>query len=240
MFYAAVILILIGLLSLLYIVITSSVEKKDQPAADFSIKEEPVNTHYESYYTNRAPAQTEEQNLPDPVSFADQLKESERKFSENGSDLPGLSISGPPLSPADTLLDKEKLKLALRSLNKKELKLPEPPAEEPQILVTGVLFFDHGRQFPERMHQLEDMPERFYHELKRAGTGNLLIKGKKITIHCQNAQYNYNTRDLEQILFLPKGVGFIPLNLKRPVPIFLTEDSAQIRSFIRQHSLTDK
>ncbi len=239
MFYTAVILMLIGLLSLLYIVLTSSIEKKNEDEGSvpppFEKKEEQVIPSV-SPVAKPAPVRfpdlpepDDRQEIPEPVGFPQEETAFNRKFEGTAQ----------PLRPADTLLDRERLQEALKNLEKKEITAAAAvPAEDPQILIQGVLFFDHGRRLPQRMHQLDDLPERFYQELKRAGTANLVIKGRKVVIQCPNAQYYYNTSDLEQILFLPKGVGFVPVNQKRPVPVFITENPSAVKNFIRQHSIT--
>ncbi len=111
-----------------------------------------------------------------------------------------------------------------------------PHAEEEPVLINGVLFLDQGRQIQFQAGKMQDSPLRFFQELKRVGKGTLTLQGSNFRIDTAHATHNYSAPDLEQILFLHRGVALVPSNRSLPVPVFLTDTPDQVKEFIKRHS----
>ena len=83
--------------------------------------------------------------------------------------------------------------------------------------------------------KFEELPVRFFDELRRVGSGNLIIEEGAFIIRSGNATYHYSIGDLDQIIFQPTGVALVPIMGDRSVALFITEDAQKIREFIKEH-----
>lgn len=113
---------------------------------------------------------------------------------------------------------------------------PFPEPEEDPVRIDGILFMDRSRQIHVHADRLKNSPLHFFQELKREGKGSLSIQGRNFRIDTAHSSHNYSASDLEQILFLQKGVALVPLNRSLSVPVFITDRPDEIKNFIKRHS----
>lgn len=104
-----------------------------------------------------------------------------------------------------------------------------------QLITKGILFLDKGRRLPGMMGKFSELPVRFFDELRRIGTGNLIIEEGAFIVRSGNATYHYSIGDLDQILFQPSGVALVPVLPDRSVALFITKEAEAIRSFMKEH-----
>lgn len=246
MFYIAILLIIGGLASLLFLVISQSVEKvpelKNTGESETIplVRTEAVDEYADSSHrVDREPpdVQTPPEKeavvqTPPPVSTSfDEPPETDgpsphdtaRDFEEKKA----------AQKPTGHWIDTRPLNEALKSMQKEQ---SVREVEPEQLIVAGLLYLDYGRQIIVRADDLISSPPGVFSEMKRAGQGHCMIRGSTINIQCDNTSYTYSTNDLDQIIFLHKGVAFVPMNTRQAVPIFITEESDLIKSFIKKHS----
>ncbi len=130
-------------------------------------------------------------------------------------------------------IDTDALAEALKIHAREEEEIPGQPE---QLITTGVLYLDHGRRLAHHPGKFSDGPVGVLSEIKRIGTGTLILEGTSFLIHCDNTSFTYAAGDLDQIIFQKKGVVLVPLLAGRPVPVFITEQADRIRSFIKKHA----
>lgn len=266
MFYLAIFLILLGLISLVVLVVSlsgnsdPSVEEgtlptgstSERPEAPARLKPEqdmgqdsPLPSRSGLDSPEKAPEEetridpispsepppAQETNLPREESMepvADGARERQEQSGEKTM-VPGEQTLR--LRQALQLLeDRNRERTTLRTTGEREEKKNE------QLIVTGVLFLDHGRQIQYRAGTMPENPESFFSEMKRVDQGSLILQGPRFQIVCGNANYQYGASELEQILFIKGGIALIPLSQKRPVPVFLTEDMDRVRSYVERYS----
>ena len=140
-----------------------------------------------------------------------------------------------PLSEKQTFkrIDTDSLADALKIHAREEEELPTQPEK---IIATGILYLDHGRRLPARGGDFSEGPVGVLSEVKRIGTGTMILEGTSFLIHCDNTSFTYSAGDLDQIIFQKKGIVLVPLLAGRPVPVFITEDADRIRSFVKKHA----
>lgn len=130
-------------------------------------------------------------------------------------------------------IDTDALADALKIHAREEEELPGQPE---QLIATGILYLDHGRQLPRRGGDFSEGPVGVLSEVKRIGSGTMILEGTSFLIHCDNTSFTYSAGDLDQIIFQKKGIVLVPLLAGRPVPVFITEEAERIRSFIKKHA----
>jgi len=107
--------------------------------------------------------------------------------------------------------------------------------EEPPLMVDGVLYLSRGRHLPVLFLSEENSP-RGFDDLKRVGRGTLIAEGGGFYIRCGNAGYSYSVAELEQIVFRDRGLALIPVLSNRPVPVFITENSDDLKDYIKKNA----
>ena len=130
-------------------------------------------------------------------------------------------------------IDPDSLNEALRVFEKTERTTPE---STPQLVVTGILYLDHGRRIPGQLGRSGEIPARVFAELRRIGNGTLILENSSFLIHCGNASYSYSTGDMDQILFQGSGLALVPIHPDRPIPVFLTRDVARVKAYIKKNA----
>ncbi len=130
-------------------------------------------------------------------------------------------------------IDPDSLNESLRVMEKTERESPEAA---PQLIVTGVLFLDHGRKIPGQIGRRGEIPTRIFSELRRVGNGTLILEGSSFLIHCGNTSYSYSAGDMDQILFQGSGLALVPIHPDRPIPLFLTGDVSAVKAYIKQNA----
>ena len=130
-------------------------------------------------------------------------------------------------------IDTDSLAEALKIHAREEEEVPGRPE---QLITTGILYLDHGRRLPRQAGGIVDRPVGVLSEVKRIGTGTMILEGTSFLIHCDNTSFTYSAGDLDQIIFQKKGVVLVPLLAGRPVPVFITEAADQVRSFVKKHA----
>ncbi|MCB1308201.1 MAG: hypothetical protein KDK30_08490 [Leptospiraceae bacterium] len=153
--------------------------------------------------------------------------------SRNAATEPAARVPTPEQATVFKRIDTDTLQEALKIVARTESTAVKEPE---QFITRGVLYQDHGRRIPGRIGRVEDMPVRYFQELRRVGRGTLIIEGSTFMIHCGNASYSYSAGDLEQIVFQPGGVALVPLLPDRPVPVFITHDSEGVKKYIKRHA----
>lgn len=130
-------------------------------------------------------------------------------------------------------IDTDSLAEALKIHAREEEEVPGQPE---QMVVTGILYLDHGRRLPLRAGQFAEGPVGVLSEVKRIGNGTMILEGTSFLIHCDNTSFTYSAGDLDQIIFQKKGIVLVPLLAGRPVPVFITEEAERIRAFVKKHA----
>ena len=225
MFILAIILLTLGLVCILYYLISVSVS----PVGVDS----PVNS---------GSAGTNSVRIPTPPASPAQGGEV-----NTGPTVAPLSGRAPaqPDTHADELpprenwkrMDTRSLQNTLKVYGEKETLRPD---EERSLVVQGVLYLNHNRSLP-LLHgtqgaQVGGETLEAYADVKRVGPGSLVLEGSGFYIRCGNASYSYSTTDLEQILFQERGIALIPDSPNRPAPLFITENPEVIKDYIKRHA----
>lgn len=130
-------------------------------------------------------------------------------------------------------IDPDSLNEALRVFEKTERETPEPA---PQLVVTGMLYLDHGRKIPGQLGRRGEIPTRVFSELRRIGTGTLILENSSFLIHSGNTSYSYSAGDMDQILFQGSGLALVPIHPDRPIPVFLTREVAAVKAYIKKNA----
>ena len=108
--------------------------------------------------------------------------------------------------------------------------------EDRQILVKGSLYLDNGRYIHYANKNYSELPSRFYEEISRVGVGTMIVNGSSFLIHCKNTSYSYSAGDLDQILFQSDGVALIPIAFDQPTALFLTQESNELKRYIKKNA----
>ncbi|MBE7439526.1 MAG: hypothetical protein HS115_13800 [Spirochaetales bacterium] len=106
--------------------------------------------------------------------------------------------------------------------------------KETTLVVGGTLYLDHGRKL-HRSRSL-DLSPAYFQELKRIGPASLILDGSSFIIHAENASYTYSAADLDRIFFRDRGLALVPLSARRAIPVFLSDQIAVVKSYIKTHS----
>ncbi|MEQ9365477.1 MAG: hypothetical protein RIF32_14620 [Leptospirales bacterium] len=130
-------------------------------------------------------------------------------------------------------IDPDSLNESLRVFEKTERETPEPA---PQLVVTGVLYLDHGRKIPGQLGRRGEIPTRIFSELRRVGNGTLILENSSFLIHSGNTSYSYSAGDMDQILFQGGGLALVPIHPDRPIPVFLTAEAASVKAYIKKNA----
>lgn len=130
-------------------------------------------------------------------------------------------------------IDPDSLNESLRVFEKTERETPEPA---PQLVVTGMLYLDHGRKIPAQLGRRGEIPTRVFSELRRVGNGTLILENSSFLIHCGNTSYSYSAGDLDQILFQGSGLALVPIHPDRPIPLFLTAQVDSVKAYIKKNA----
>jgi hypothetical protein len=216
MFYLALVLIAAGLVFLFYVFVTSSVKKQEMESAPFVGKAnsiEPVMPEVPA--TPEVPAAKSQPRTIPPVVPAPEPS--------SQSTIP----SAPPVrikSDANVLNDPT----------------PRTSIQKEQIIVSGTLYFDHGRQIPLQAPRLKDIPASWFRDFKRAGSGTLTVSGTRFEIKYGKSTDVYTSEDLDQIVFFPRGLALVPAATQEAIPLFLTERAESVRGFIQKHARIQK
>jgi len=218
MFYAAVILIFLGLFLLLYIFLSLSTSKSIRQPEEMR----PVQN-----------SEVLEKHIENKEKHIEKEEKSEQEISHLKKEIPvrknGQELSTPGVMRfqwVDTADNSEKM-------------IQKPVQEEIPIetfSTEGILFLDYGRKVHLNAGRFERIDPELFMKLKRSGRSDIVIRGTEFTIHTGNATHRYPSTELEQILFLDGGIALVPLDEKEPVSVFLTESVHEIRDHIKRNS----
>ncbi|MCB1324738.1 MAG: hypothetical protein H7A21_19085 [Spirochaetales bacterium] len=153
----------------------------------------------------------------------------------NTTPVPEPASQRPPETESLTRIDTDLLAETLKVAARTEGAELQP---EEQLIVTGVLYQDHGRRIPHQVGRFGELPVRFFSEMRRVGSGTMILERSNFRIHCGNASYSYSAGDLDQIVFQESGVALVPVLPDRPVPVFITREARSVKSFIKKHART--
>lgn len=109
---------------------------------------------------------------------------------------------------------------------------------EIEFHLEGVLYQDQGKKIPFDWKNLKEkqLPENLFADFKRIGPGLLCEEGKKFIFKVNNANYYYDSEDLDQIVFFDEALVFIPSNPEIDIPVFFTDGIEEFRQFLRERS----
>jgi hypothetical protein len=216
MFYIAIICIAIGLLLLLFTVVSISPDSRLATRSD-----------------RKAPAWFE--SAPEGASSA---------TGEMGEFAPrigggaALSVSTDVASPPGGIR-KERVSMAVQERPEEPFLPPErPPLQMREHLIAhGVLFLDSGRRVYLHAGSIGVDSAKILSGLKRVGRCSLVYRDSRFGILSGNVTYSYAADELEQVVFLNRAVAFVPADRSSPVSIILTESTDAIREFIKKYSM---
>lgn len=224
-FYFALILITLGILSLLFIAFSILFKKNPAPS------DIPPQLHGEKPVGQEPPQRLTQKKVRERAPESSPLRPEDRSSLEKILRVSHRNLRKRENYWMGQLPDRETLKV----VEEREPQTPMEPEEDP-VHVDGVLFIDRSRQIHVHADRLKNSPLNFFQELKREGKGTLTVQGKNFRIDTANASHNYSASDLEQILFLQKGLALIPMNKSSSVPVFITDRPDEIKDFIKRHS----
>lgn len=229
-FYLALILIFLGLISLLFVLLSAwSKDATNLPPAESRNRQE---TNESARTTENASideyASSQEHNVyyEQDVYNPEQQKPTEpidqqRYQQQNRSFAAEPSVDRNPYSDVNI------------SSNRKAPPLQQKPTES--LHIPGVLYLDMGRRLLEWIDQGAECPPAIFSDLKRIGQGRLIMDESGIRIYSGSAAYTFGPDDLREIAFMQKGLALIPEKKDRPLIVYLTDEPEEIKNFIKKH-----
>jgi len=207
MYYLGLGLVLIGLLSLLVLFLTVSIEKKAETSGRTAGPEPVMPMHQPQIFETPRPTAPPPQSM-EPEAMAPSFATA--------------SIQS-AASPAAPILAEGR-----------PLRLREP---EQIVVFGALFLDHARNLSVYNTKNPEELPPRIFADFKRVGKGSLVCEANGFMFKSGHAVYNYPVGDLEQIVFLATGLALLPGSVKSPIAIFLTDESDRVRDFIRENSV---
>lgn len=224
MVYVALTLIFFGLLGLLYVVLSYSVEKSSANGRESQTKS---NSSAPRITAN--PGGVSGQSIP----RVDMLSPSSPTISNPPltSQIPGGEVGrhfAPSSEPRITKWETE----SQRSFTHEE---ENPKKILPPLQIQAVYYQDQSRRLPGYAKRPEDFPTRFFQEFIRIGQGSVKLSASGFEIEVNQSKSVLSTEELDQILFFDSGFALVPLSAK-PIPVFLTKETQKVKDYVRSLS----
>jgi hypothetical protein len=114
-----------------------------------------------------------------------------------------------------------------------------PAIPEPKIHsfhMEGILYLDHSGKIPfgQKDLSLDDASEEALRNFKRVGPAKLKEEDGKFVFYSGNASYTYQSYELDQVVFYDQGIAFLLKDTRAPRPIYFTKEMDELKEFLEQ------
>ncbi|GBF50771.1 hypothetical protein LPTSP4_22980 [Leptospira ryugenii] len=222
MLYAALAMILVGVLCFLYVSLSPNQGKPSLPTK----RPQADRISYSSNF----------RHSPNP-QVSPQIDERIRRDREIADIHAHFSDPNRPLAvevPAPAVVEKSSV-LVDSEAGFQEMK------ESPQILVhdfqmEGTLYMDHSGRIPfgEKDLSHTERREEELRNFKRVGQAKLREEEGKFVFYSGNVSFTYNAFEIDQIVFYQEAVVFLLKDTRAPKPIYFTDGMDELKDFLTQ------
>ncbi len=227
MLYAALAMILVGVLCFLYVSLSPNSANPTGGNKKTLADRENVGRGYSANYRHQ------------PISgVSPQLDERIRRDREIADHRPhwqepNINYSK-PVVPTPSIVEKTAV------LKDSEDGFSEvPKEEEPKITnfaMEGTLYLDHSGKIPFGEKDLSDAEtgEETLRNFKRVGPAKLKEEDGKFVFYSGNASYTYQAHELDQVVFYDQGIAFLLKDTRAPRPVYFTKEMDELKNFLTQ------
>lgn len=227
MLYAALAMILVGVLCFLYVSLSPNSAKQNIGSKRVATDRNP---NFQGYGANfrHQPQSSVNPGLDERIRRDREITNVSPFFSEPNRQQVA------PIIPPPSVVEKTSV-LKDSEAGFKEI----PQAEEPKIhefQMEGTLYLDHSGKIPfgEKDLSISERSEEDLRNFKRVGSAKLKEEDGKFVFYSGNASYTYQSYELDQIVFYDQGVAFLLKDTRSPRPVYFTKGLDELKDFLYQ------
>jgi hypothetical protein len=227
MLYAALAMILIGILCFLYVSLSPNSSNASLGPKKSIYDRSNQHSGYSANFRHQPQGPTSPQ-LEERIRRDREIADVRPQWSE-----PNISYTR-PVVPPPSIVEKTAI------LKDSEEGFAEIPPEVAPVIHTfqmeGILYLDHSGKIPfgEKDLSLMDPSEETLRNFKRVGPAKLKEEDGKFVFYSGNASYTYQSYELDQVVFYDQGVAFLLKDARTARPVYFTKEMDELKDFLNQ------
>ncbi|MCZ8156504.1 MAG: hypothetical protein O9264_10325 [Leptospira sp.] len=227
MLYAAIAMIVVGILCFLYVSLSPNSSQSSTSPRRTSPERNPSFQGYSANFRHN-PQQAVSASLDERIRRDREIADNRPEWRE--PTIRDLKPSVPPPAIIEKTAVLKDMEDGFEEVS---------PVIEPKVHsfhMEGILYMDHSGKIPFGQKELlpNDSNDEVLRSFKRVGPAKLKEEDGKFVFYSGNASYTYMSYELEQVVFYDQGVAFVLKDPKTPRPVYFTKEMDELKEFLSQ------